>query len=111
VNRKAIMALPTADREFIAQIILQLVQVAGALIWLRRDESRMSKAEQARAWWPATRDLLAFYLGPLAVCLHYARTRRGVRRILYPIATVVCTVLLMLGLQLTLAWVLDLPLE
>jgi hypothetical protein len=105
------MALPLADREFISQIILQLVQIVGAFIWLRRDETRMSKKEQTRAWWPATRDLLAFYLGPLAVFLHYARTRRGVRRIFYPIVTVGCTMLLMLGLQLTLAWVLDLPLD
>jgi hypothetical protein len=39
------------------------------------DERRMPSAQLARAWPPATRSLAVLWFGPLAVVLHFARTR------------------------------------
>jgi hypothetical protein len=68
---------PLPDREFVATIILQIVQVAWTFFVLLCDERVMTEQERAHAWHISTRNLLAVYIGPLALLFHFWRSRAG----------------------------------
>jgi hypothetical protein len=63
------------DRELL--LLLTSWALLPILSWaaLVIDERRLSSAQLARAWPPATRSLAVLWFGPLAVVLHFARTR------------------------------------
>lgn len=58
-------------------VLLASWALLPALSWaaLVVDERRLPRAQLARAWPPATRSLAVLWFGPLAVVLHFARTR------------------------------------
>jgi hypothetical protein len=74
--------------EGLAEIVLILVQIAVVIsatgLLFAWDERRMTEAQRARAWPPATRAMvigspLWFPLWIVGVPLHFVRTRRNLR--------------------------------
>jgi hypothetical protein len=86
----------TGSLVMIAQILLPL--------WLiRRDERRLPRAQQVYAFPEATFWIAIVCFGPLAVLVHFLRTRRGLRGLALGLAWLAVTlgllVLLSVGLE------------
>jgi hypothetical protein len=72
------------DLEVVQTIAHLVVTIPATAVVLLRDERRLTGERLARAWSPSSRDaaLLTFYLSvagliPLALAIHWTRTRRS----------------------------------
>lgn len=70
-------------------VVTWCVATALGLALVRRDEARLAPERLARAWPPTTRDLAVVMFGPLAVALHFVRTRRSLRGVALGVAALV----------------------
>jgi hypothetical protein len=62
--------------EILELLVPELFVIAGVFVILSWDERRMTPEQRARAWPTASRRIAAVYFTPLAVPLHFLRTRR-----------------------------------
>jgi multisubunit Na+/H+ antiporter MnhC subunit len=82
-----------ADVELLTLAVVLPVATVAVVLWLRLDERRLSESQLEHCFEPVTRDatgLLVLLVGPLAgvvaIAAHYLKTRRGLRRLVYPLA-------------------------
>lgn len=84
-----------ADQEILATTLVLPFQVAFLAGVLQIDERRMTAEQKVRAWRPASAGsalLLAMQVGLVSLLvlpIHFFRTRRGWRRLLWPLAILV----------------------
>ncbi len=83
-----------ADDEpsMITMVVANVLSILLTHFVLRRDESRLTEAQRARAWLPASR-MAALAFAPFALLIHYVRTRRTVVGFLFGVLVVACVML------------------
>jgi hypothetical protein len=58
-------------------VISFFVSTLGSYLLIKWDESRLDEARLERAWPPASLGAAVYNVGPIAVLIHFARTRRS----------------------------------
>jgi len=64
--------------EILALLVPWVVSTTLIFLLIHRDEARLPPEQLARAWPTATRRTAVVYFGPLALPVHFGRTRRSV---------------------------------
>jgi hypothetical protein len=89
--------------EVLADLVVMIAQILLPFWLIRRDERRLSTARQMLAFPEATFWIAVVCFGPLAVFVHFLRTRRGLLGLAVGLAwlavTLVLLVLIGVGLE------------
>lgn len=89
--------------EILSFVSVAIVQMALPFWLIRRDDRRLSPERWARGFPPATFWIAIVYFGPLAILLHYVRTRRSLAGLAMGIAwlavTLAISVLIGVGIE------------
>ena len=72
--------------EVVQFVLAWLVGTSVSFALVIADERRLSEARLERAWPPVSRNAAIFIFGPLAVPIHFVRTRRSIAGVLLGIA-------------------------
>jgi hypothetical protein len=100
-----------ADAEVFEVLAHWAVTVPATVVLVRRDERRLRGAELARAWPPSSRDaallgLWMFGLHPLALAIHWTRTRASLAGFAVGVGLLLAVEALGVGAAAAIEWLL-----